>query len=155
MKTKYNCASLLLLAFCMSFSIVITAQSVSFGYDASGNRTSRDIIYLKSSEYTDQELNEQQLIEVLSTVEVTISPNPNGGRFKVSLKNLSALKTENLQEGPARLQLFLHHLSGNLVFEIKELNAINEVDISDRENGTYILTIFIGGERRTWKVIKQ
>lgn len=136
-----------------AISFALTAQTVSFGYDDAGNRTSRTIT-LKSSEVnqtdtTDQVVEEEHFFDVLQEMKITISPNPNGGKFSVTVQNLPDKEYEKT------IQLMLYGISGELIYQISELHAHSEIDISNRENGTYILVFISGNEKRTWKIVKQ
>ena len=154
MKKHYTSLLLIVIALCFPL-LGLSQATVSFGYDASGNRTGRDIILAKSSDVTsadstDKELQEQHYIDLFSDVKVTISPNPNGGRFKVMVE-----QTPGTIESQDPFQLYLHSLSGESIRHIERLEPVNEVDISYYPNGTYVLTIARGNDKRTWKVIKQ
>ncbi|RLD42175.1 MAG: hypothetical protein DRI89_07890 [Bacteroidetes bacterium] len=129
---------------------VLPAQTVSFGYDLAGNRTSREVIYLQATnnltgEESDSQLTEtEEYVEMISDVRVTISPNPNRGQFEVKIEG---------KDSPT--ELYLHSLSGVLIFEEQEVGELTRIDISQRQNGTYILTLIIKGKKETWKIIKQ
>ena len=139
----------------LCLSATISAQTVQFGYDESGNRTSRDIVLAKSGDVTsagstDKDLREQYYVDLFSDVKVTISPNPNGGKFSIKVENIDL----NAGNTPP-IQLLLLSISGEVIYRADELQHFNEVDISQRQNGTYILTLISGSEKRIWKVIKQ
>ena len=154
MKKLYT--SLLLFGIALCFPLLSLSQAtVSFSYDASGNRISRFIVLAKSSDVTsadstDKDLQEQFYFDLFSDVRVTISPNPNGGRFKVMVE-----QTPGTIENQDPFQLYLHSLSGESIRHIERLEPVNEIDIRNYPNGTYVLTIARGNDRRTWKVIKQ
>jgi len=128
----------------------LPAQTVSFGYDLTGNRTSREVIYLQATnnltgEESDSQLTEtEKYVEMISDVRVTISPNPNRGQFEVKIEG---------QDGPTKM--YLHSLSGVLIFEESKAGELTSIDISQRQNGTYILSLIINGKKETWKIIKQ
>ncbi len=52
-------------------------------------------------------------------------------------------------------QITLYSINGSIIYENINGSYLNEIDISNRENGTYILQLVIGEERKTWKIIKQ
>lgn len=128
------------------------SQSVSFTYDAAGNRVTRALTLQKinsnAGSLNDSTEKHTALIEAITIddVEVTISPNPNGGKFKVSISNLN---------DQSNVKIFLHTMTGKLVFETIKPKPITTVNISNRENGTYILTVIVNGTSEAWKVIKQ
>ena len=95
-------------------------------------------------------MREQYYVDLFSDVKVTISPNPNGGKFSIKVENID-LNADNT----LTIQLLLLSISGEVIYRVDELQHFNEVDISQRQNGTYILTLISGSEKRIWKVIKQ
>lgn len=139
--------SLLFVIITILFPLVTSAQHVIFEYDQAGNRVLRDAIYLKTTETLSEDNREvEDFNDFLGNASITISPNPNGGKFNVKIEGY------DLETCP---QIFLHSITGLLIREIEKATSITEIDISDRENGTYILSLIIGTKRKTWKIIKQ
>ena len=134
----------------LCLSATLSAQTISFGYDEAGNRISRTIT-LKSTEANIDpiQLEEKRYFDVLHQMKITISPNPHGGKFTVAVQNLP-----DVEEGQS-IQLMLHSISGEMIYHIDELQSHNEVDISNRQNGTYLLTLISANDKRTWKIIKN
>ncbi len=145
MKTKIIKTFLLIIV--ILFSFAVSAQIISFEYDDAGNRILRDVIYLQPQTLTDT-TNANYATEhlsILDNTKITISPNPSPGRFKVLLEGFDL-------ETP---KLFLHSINGNMIYKNQDAGALTEIDISKRPNGTYILTLIIGDEKKVWKIIKQ
>ena len=142
--------------FTMAALIYGQAQTISYGYDNAGNRTSRIVLAPKSAvadstiiseAFNKEDYEEEDLFkETLGERQVTIYPNPNGGRFAVEIQHMG-----DMREG--YLQLFNH--SGQQVYVVRIMAPLTEVDISNSPNGTYILKIILDGEASTWQVIKQ
>ncbi len=137
----------------MLLASVTYGQTIGFGYDDAGNRESRTLTIEKITEANDsgqtQESDDSFDIfksVTIDDVKVIVSPNPNEGRFSIRFINL----TEGIQP-----RVLLHSMSGKPVFENENQQSLINVDVSDRENGTYILTIIINGKKEAWKVIKQ
>ena len=154
MKTKNLKLQFVIIA--ILFSFIATAQIVEFDYDETGNRILRDVIYLKSTttDSTDiKQLKEYELI--FAEMQVTISPNPNGGRFRVKIENSLQSTDGSPQSSVGDLQLLLHGINGVLIYENNNAGLTDEIDISEQKNGTYILSFIIGTDRKTWKIIKQ
>lgn len=129
------------------FPLVTSAQTVTFEYDNAGNRVLRDVIYLPPTIVDTSNVKQAEVYtEMLGETIVTISPNPNGGRFTVKMEGYY------LENPP---QMYLHSISGTMIYENRNVTILTEIDISNRENGTYILSLIIGKERKTWKIIKQ
>lgn len=146
---KKNYLKLLFVFITVLLSLVAMAQIVEFEYDDAGNRIMRDVIYFKSTiaDSSDHKQTEEFQV-ILGETQVTISPNPNGGTFTVKIEN-------NLQSSVDSPHLFLYTINGVLIYENNNAGILNEIDISEHKNGTYILSLIIGPERKTWKIIKQ
>jgi hypothetical protein len=139
----------LILATAMVFIALSTySQTIGFGYDESGNRTSRQIIILKRGEAN---LQESIVTETLDNFLITISPNPNGGKFSLTITDESGQFPAS--DTPVKLSVF--SLRGDQLYQLDQLETSNQIDISNHPNGTYILTLVYGAEKRTWKIIKQ
>ena len=136
---------LVIVTMCISFGL--KAQAVVFQYDNAGNRISRDIIVLKSTISNNCETKQvSNQVAMLGDAIITISPNPNGGKFSVKIED------HNVE---ASYQLRLCSANGKLIYEESSKELINEIDISSQENGIYILSLIIGETKKTWKIIKQ
>ena len=129
------------------FSMTTTAQIVAFEYDEAGNRVLRNVLYLQPTVTDTTDLKQVQDLKLtLGETRVTLSPNPNGGRFSVKIEGY---------EGDISPQVFLHSINGSMIYENNNATILTEIDISNRENGSYILSLTLGSERKTWKIIKQ
>ncbi len=132
----------------------LSAQTVQFGYDESGNRISREIVLMKTTNAPlnpdDPNANGREIVAIheveIGDVQVQISPNPNGGQFKVTLQGINEVTDA---------KLYLHSENGQLIVEKEQLKAVNDIDVRHSQTGTYILTLIINGKRESWKVIKQ
>lgn len=143
-----------LLALLIMLRLTALSQDVTFGYDACGNRISREIVLPPMTQPQTapdaKPANGRQVLEVSETeinnVRVVIAPNPNGGQFTVKISGMQP-ETDAV--------LYLHTNNGQLIVKKEELQAENKMDIRNRQNGTYILTLIINGRKESWKVIKQ
>ena len=154
---KHTCLLLISLML-MNYAYSQKLEVVEFIYDDSGNRTMRQIIDIKDRDNIPEDSAQMannwdftdttalKYTEMINNISITIYPNPNGGMFKVVLGNT---------EKNTRASLYLHSLSGSLVFEKDPIEQVTDVDIRNHENGTYILTIIVNHKKKTWKVIKQ
>ncbi|NOY50485.1 MAG: T9SS type A sorting domain-containing protein [Chlorobi bacterium] len=138
----------LLIATAVLFSLAASSQTVEFTYDQAGNRITRDVIYLQPMQTTDSSTVEKNkdYDEMLGNSKITISPNPNGGRFSVKIEGIDP-------DNPP--QIYLHSIKGTLIYENTKAALVNEIDISRHPKGTYILSLIVAGKRKTWKIIKQ
>lgn len=87
------------------------------------------------------------LEELINDTEINLYPNPSSGKFAVFVQN------EKKQNEAGLVNVC--NLLGELVFqsEFKQLNSLS-IDISEKPNGVYFLTINISGQIKTLKFIK-
>jgi hypothetical protein len=152
---KMIIVSLFVLTYCIS-AYSQTLSHVEFAYDAAGNRTTRQIIYLKSTEAdSTQQLKESTFEQVADSVaykssignrEVSIFPNPTKGILTIAMANPE-------DENPVRLEVF--SLAGESILQQAIRQPKTMVDLRSYPAGTYILTISLVGSQRSWKVIKE
>ena len=125
-------------------------STVSYGYDAAGNRTSRTIVFPlpppPKPAPPPQEVEPPVYSEVLSDIVLNIYPNPTAGLLKVEIHNLPEGQTANI---------LLYNLSGGLISSHKEVSDFTTVDISSQPSGTYLMKIMAGEYQTEWKIIKQ
>ena len=126
------------------------SQHVSFTYDGAGNRTGRDIIVLvkepenkeedqqKSSSFTDST---QLYMAEFEAIKVTIASNPTRGKFSVKLEPFSETVSA---------QVYLHTITGTQVYRNEQPAPVMQVDISEQDNGTYVLTLVVNEKKQTY-----
>lgn len=139
----------------------VAQNDVTFTYDDSGNRISRSITAEKIQtdstqleipfEYKNDisdENNETEEGELLDSegLMVKILPNPNGGQF--------AIKIEGWQSSN-EIKFILRNLNGVIIDNGYLKNSATDIDISDKPDGTYILTILLDNKKEVWKIIKR
>lgn len=129
----------------------------TFKYDDSGNRIKRDTvtISLKNKNTSldsaaiyginDNIATEQFFEEKLNELSILVYPNPTRGLLKISIPNRD--------KETVRLQLY--SLQGILITDKKMDGNLNEVDLSGKPSGMYILKIFVNGKESVWKIIKD
>ena len=141
MKHKINLS--IIVAFLL-ISTGLFAQNIGFGYDAAGNRTSRFIIRLKNNAVNDTTRLADE--DLLNGMKIIIKPNPTSGVFNVLIP-----KTDKEQV----IKIYLHDVSGKVLFKNENCANNTLIDISTRENGMYVLSVIVNNEKRTWKIIKE
>ena len=129
--------------------------TVSFSYDANGNRTARTVSFAKSrggselqGEPTDGLATPMlaSATDELAGLRLSLYPNPTDGHFSVGVGNA----VEN-----TRLQAVLCTASGTVVSRKALSGDSLDFDLSGHAAGVYVLRLEAGGESRTWKVIKH
>lgn len=130
----------------MLFPFPLSAQGITFEYDAAGNRISRRVITLRSVQASEPEEEPEVYSEKLSTSQISIYPNPTEGLLKIDLYGLESDQTA---------QLNLYDLSGKLVTSQQAATSFSEIYFMDQPKGMYILKIVIDEEESEWKIIKK
>jgi hypothetical protein len=125
----------------------MTAQNVTYQYDAAGNRKARIIELQKSPASRSAEAETPEpVVDVIAKQEIKIYPNPTKGLLKVEIGNFSDDLTGNIA---------IFDSSGKTVVQVGSLSAENSLDISRQADGIYFLKIKVGDEVSTWKIIKK
>lgn len=120
------------------------AQSISYSYDSSGNRTVREIIY---SEVNEREPDKTvDYIDKLHGHDIKISPNPIRGQLAVWVEGLA---------DSDKCQFHLYSISGILRMSSAITAETTYIDMSPIERGNYILLITLNGRQSTWKLIVE
>lgn len=149
MKRNYY-LPVLLLVLTLAASLPALAQTKVFeyDYDASGNRTQREFIQLKSAIVPGGEsLSEEQKIleDTLDGHGIKIYPNPTKGKITVSISGL--------EKEPARVLVFSPQ--GKLIADKEFTGPENTVDLSAQPAGMYLMKIVIGELSTNWKIVKD
>ncbi|WP_461634293.1 T9SS type A sorting domain-containing protein [Labilibaculum euxinus] len=133
----------------------MSQNNVSFAYDSAGNRVSRTInlsstksgINGGDTEEFTFEKNEDFFTEVLAEKEIKIYPNPTRGQLRVDI-----LGYEDLDNNSS-IQVFT--TGGVLLYKSNTPSQTNNINLSDKPAGLYLMVITIGSEKSTWKIVKQ
>lgn len=121
--------------------------TVSFAYDANGNRISRTI---NMSEYyrgvSSDTTSVECLTDNISDCDVSIFPNP--AKERVSLKLAS-------YEDVKKITATLYSPLGICIERKNICSDMTSFDLSALSSGTYILELSDDNEKRIWKIIKE
>ncbi|MBR4392358.1 MAG: T9SS type A sorting domain-containing protein [Bacteroidales bacterium] len=142
--------ALLLAAFVGFFFLVGVAQNygtVSFVYDANGNRISRTISFRNDTRNgTDLDSSFlSSLTERFCGMEVSLYPNPTPDRFTLSI----------IEDDVPEVHVFLFTIEGVLLDERTVRDSSVEFDLSGRSAGLYLMKLIVKGESKAWQVLKR
>lgn len=127
----------------MSVFLFVNGQNkTKFNYDASGNRVERIIDLTKSATTSTQEV----LIEQINDYKIKIYPNPTKGQLKIEMLNSDDIKSFTIS---------IYTLGGKLITTKKGTIPITEIDLSNRQNGIYIMNVEVNGKTSPWKILKN
>jgi hypothetical protein len=129
----------------------VTAQTtISYEYDAAGNRTRRHVIILPyaKADTSGQTIKSKQetFEETLGGHKIIIYPNPTKGQMLVEIQGY----TEE-----TRVELYVFSLKGELLISKAPASGNTPFDLSAYPVGTYVLKVKLGDAVSKWKVIKQ
>ena len=139
--------SLILLGILLS-SISLFAQSetisdIKYTYDEAGNRITREIIYYQGGAKSAPVKPEEPEIED----GLKVYPNPATHSLYVSLN------AEVLEEHQKMIIVFDN--LGKMIYETYNLSDINQIDVSNWMEGTYILKLIYGQRHKEWIIVKN
>jgi len=138
----------ILLLVALFTSVIIYGQTtVSFTYDDSGNRTSRNTIGLKSTSETAEEANSTEpFSDKIGEHAVLIYPNPVESELLIEIERLE----ENTY---AEISLF--DQGGRLVLTRDKITSSNTINLSHFSAGTYLMIIRLGSDKTKWTIVKE
>ncbi len=126
------------------------SQNITFAYDNAGNRYSKNVITLKSTESVQDSSTPKQdttrYQELLYELRVILYPNPTKGLIIIELQNL---------DPTVQSQVFVTDNSGKVLYKQMGLQPRNEIDLSSFNPGMYFLKVHAGDAISEWKVIKE
>ncbi len=124
----------------------IPAQTVSYEYDASGNRIRRIMVTLKNASSA-TEKDEEPVENSWRERKVTIFPNPTKGNLKIRIEG---------GEDEAEYRFSLFNTGGQL---LKQGNIYNKgefpVSMGQYAPGIYILILNNKDDKLTFKIVKE
>jgi hypothetical protein len=146
---RYLVSVILLIAFVVTKS---WSQTVYYYYDAAGNRIEKTI-YLENSKGSQKEKpeikNPAKAIEDNTIIgqKIKIYPNPTEGLVTIEVP-------ENM-ESNSELRIIVTDSNGKVIVDRPHEGLRTEVNLSDKPNGLYILTLRQGSVSSKWKLIKR
>lgn len=136
-----------ILLFVISFACCVYAQKshIAYIYDASGNRISRTIVI-------DSNRNKQKSTKIDDSVTCINDANVSIHSDEFDRSITISVKTPDYAKG---MSYILYTTNGGICAKGKISNSTTHIDMLDFANGVYVLTITIGKECMSWKVIKK
>jgi len=141
-------------------SNVAFSQQYSYEYDNAGNRISRKYVDLKKklnlqedsllidSLYNDSIIAKEDMDVYKDNIgdkEISIFPNPTKGKLWVEVSNI--------EDGDIII-LKVFDLQGREIYSNEKLSNY-DIDLSNYENGVYLLDIILNNEKSYWKIVKE
>ena len=126
---------------------VYAQQSLSYAYDAAGNRIGRTIVLeTRASKALQNQTDSIFFHEMLAEKQLKIYPNP-----VLSELTLSITGYQSSMSG----EFSILTLGGALLKKGKIQSEKTIINMGSYQSGTYILNIQLNGQPTSWKIIKQ
>lgn len=121
-------------------------NKVHYGYDASGNRTSRTVVLSKSMAKAAQN-RQNSYSGAEGSYNVKVYPNHTDSHVRVTVSDKTGGKVSGL--------IAVYSTGGAFITKQKITESGNDIDLSGKQNGLYILHITVGNSVSVWKIIKE
>ncbi len=136
---------------CVLFCItkIVTAQSIEYTYDNSGNRIKRELVTatISSESVAIDSLDESPIEDYWEDREIKLYPNPTKGNLIVGIY------------GGDEDDLYSYKIfnSNGKILKSKENFSIGEytLDLESYSAGLYFLVLQCDGSKKTYKIIKE
>lgn len=133
--------------------VVRAQESVSYTYDAAGNRIARVIVLsasnasrsTKSIKSVDNAEDPASFNDLINGRQIKIHPNPTEGRLAVEVTG----------SNDDNIQITVFSEAGNQLLSLKTSDGITPVDLSAFPAGIYILYLTVEGKTEHYKIIKR
>jgi len=141
--------------FCILYiSPSLSAQNITFDYDAAGNcilkyKTVTLVSHIKSGgsgNNSSDSIQQQPQKEMIGEREVSIYPNPTQGALKIEIKGTPI-------ESP--IYFYISDINGRILAQKESPDALYTYDMTSYPKGVYLLRVVIDGKKKEWKIIKE
>ncbi len=129
-----------------SSTLYATTYTITFAYDAAGNRISRTsaVTVGKSSKMGDQAISFYENKD--SAMVYRLYPNPTRGAFRFEVQPFDA--------STHKAKIILADGNGRRL-EVADFTGEKSFNIEAQPQGLYLLTLQIDGKEMVWKILKQ
>lgn len=126
--------------------ITVVRPIVEYGYDAVGNRISRDIVYYSGGIKKGKRTSKEIVKELENSSQSQVYPNPTD--------NVIYLKLDTKMTEASKKYYTLYDNFGKMVKRENVFNSLVEIPVSGLNNGVYYLVFTYDNHRKEWKIIK-
>ena len=121
-------------------------SSISYGYDAAGNRIRRELRVEKITQQSADDDKARAARSLRDDLHIGISPVAKDGKLQIGIGGLRASDTGDVA---------LYTLQGTAVLTHSITSDHITIDMSLQTNGVYILSITINDGQQAWKILKR
>jgi hypothetical protein len=140
---------LLLSTIVVLLSINLLSQTISYEYDANGNRIKREVIVLNTKSSIIENVSdsiENPSLYVINKEDFKIYPNPTKGNLKIDIS--SQVNIDNIY-------INIINVKGQKIYERRDVSMSYNLDLFSQVNGVYILNVIVNDKKYSWKIIKE
>lgn len=140
--------SFIVLSLLVFFTVAdLRAQSVSYAYDASGNRVSREVVLSQAKPLTESDVS--SVAEVFQTLQVQVRADGSSGRVEITIIGADG---EELSSASATAFTTGGHRIVSAAFAS---DGIAYIDLNTRPAGVYLIRVRCGRYDQTWRIVKK
>ena len=121
-------------------------NSITYGYDAGGNRIRRTVVLRAKKSPLDKDEEATKLEKPTEADGIRIYPNPVKVLLHVEIPDWKPSE---------KCSLALYTLSGKMLMAGKMRSSTEDIDMSSYPRSFYILRIEKGKQKTSWKIIKE
>jgi hypothetical protein len=137
----------ILLFWLMAGALFIQAQTITYTYDANGNRTARTVATISNQTSAFKGSLENPAAQITAGQQsIAIYPNPTKGIFSIGVTGLNS-QVENYY--------VLYNMQGKQLRRGRITSDRTPVDITWDASGMYLLDVYLGESVTKWKIVKQ
>ncbi|MFA6922991.1 MAG: T9SS type A sorting domain-containing protein [Bacteroidales bacterium] len=174
---------LTLIAIVLLTGIAVKSQNYQFGYDANGNRITRDVIEIpqgkpegkddpKNETAKNNTTSEENSGENTGAITDNNTQNNNASEsqtektYEASLGSQKITIYPNPTKGELKIDItnlpqatngliLITDMQGRVIYKSQNVNSTNTLSIANESAGNYVMKIVINGKSKEWLVVKQ
>lgn len=127
-------------------AMVLSAQNVTYRYDAAGNRIQRTVTLQTQLQSSPSASDMALMNDIIAEHGIKIYPNPTRGMLSVEINEYS---------DDLNVEYWLSDMSGRIINHQKASSKTAYFDLNKYPAGIYLLKIKVNDETAVWKVVKE
>lgn len=125
----------------------LRAQGVSYAYDASGNRVSREVVLSQAKSLEEGDMS--SVAEVFQTLQVHVRADGSSGRVEITITGVGG---EDISSASA----IAFAAGGTRIASVAfASDGMAYIDLSTRPAGVYLIRVRCGRYDQTWRIVKK
>lgn len=129
-------------------SIEASYLEIIYAYDDAGNRISRNLVTTSLKSTDDSDEDEFQKFTLDNNSDILIYPNPTPGLLNIEITNYTSEEDNNIR-------VKVYSVNGTLILENEFFSGSFSVDLSEKQNGTYLMDMSVNSKNQYFTIIKK